>query len=194
MLRVDHAVEAVGTQDLGMDATVQLVDAVVLPPGQHAVESVFREPEAIDLSDVESVRTVLNALFCDAGNAAIMGRKDVGRSGDKGQRVVVRMDEGNRVPAEPMPDAVPLPSPILGFPEVDPAGHNAVRVERVHGEGEVVESLTTEVRSAHRVAQEVGHIGNLRVGRSTVRAQVESLQSLGAGPGGHRPHLVWRSR
>jgi len=66
--------EAVGAQYLCMDTAVQLVDPIVLPPGQEAVEAVFREPEAIDLSDVESIRTVLNALLCDAGNATIMGR------------------------------------------------------------------------------------------------------------------------
>ena len=61
------------------------------------------------------------------------------------------MDQGDRVSTEPMADAVPGLTPVLRFPEVDAAGHDPVRVERIHRKGEIVESLTTEVRAAHRV-------------------------------------------
>ena len=186
--------EAVSTQDLGMDDTGQLVDPIVLPTGQEAVEAVFREPEAIDLTDVESIRTVLNALLRDAGNATIMGGKDVRRSGDEGQCVVVCMHEGNRVSTEPMAKAVPRITAVPRFPEVDPTGHDSVRIEGIHRESEIIESLTTEVHAVDRVPQEVGYIGNLCVARSTVGTEVNALQSLGAGSGANGPDFIWRNR
>ena len=104
------------------------------------------------------------------------------------------MHEGNRVSTEPMAKAVPGFTAVPRFPEVDPTGYDSVRIERIHREGEIIESLTAEVHAVDRITKEVGYLGNLCVARSTVDAEVNALQSLGAGSGGNGPDFVWRNR
>ena len=86
-----------------------------------------------------------------------------------------------------MPDAVPMGAVVCRAPEVHTAHDDVVRIEGVHRNGEIIESLPAQIGATHGVAEEIGHVRELREGVTTVRTEEHTIEALRAGLGGHDP-------
>ena len=189
-IRLDETMESIGAQKPGLRAVFQEVDPVVLPAAEQQVRTAFRNPETVDLSNVEAFAEVLDFSPAEATHTAVMGTDPIARAGNKRHSMVVGVDFRYLIGSEPMSDAGPLGTAIHGFPEVDTPHHHVIAIGRIHGNGQVIKALPTEIRTVHRPAQKVGQTVQGYIAGTTVDAVVHRMQSLCAGPGGHGPHFM----
>ena len=103
-------------------------------------------------------------------------------AGNKGNRMVVCMNKVGVLLSIPVTYAVPVPSSIVGFPQVHAACDDVLIIQRVNGQRQVVKTLAAEISTRVGPSQQIGQFRNLCERLPAVLAHIEALKSLRASP------------
>ena len=168
---MEGAVKTVSTEDVLPLPVVLEEGAVVLGARDEPIHGERVRIDPIGLGNGQALAVVFGRLGIGIepeGPAIVAHEQSAVRQ--EADAVLVRVEIGEVSARIPVACAIPGASGIGGFPEVDAAEEQAVRVRGVDGEGQVIPSLSPDVRAADGPAEQVGALAFKHAGAPAVTA------------------------